>query len=95
MHAARSGPDIAFWDTTGKTLNLPVYALFGGWHNERIRVSHNPWDPAIESMAECTSTLIAECAFDPLQSDIAFLQRRLSRGGGRSARSTQSTRSGW
>jgi L-alanine-DL-glutamate epimerase-like enolase superfamily enzyme len=38
-HAAKSAIDIAMWDALGRTLNLPVTALLGGY-TDRLRVSH-------------------------------------------------------
>src|SRR4029453_15323188 len=36
---AKSGIDIAVWDALGRSLDLPVTDLLGGW-TDRMRVSH-------------------------------------------------------
>ncbi len=50
--SAVAGIELALWDILGKSLNVPVYRLFGGAYRTKIRVYLNGWtggatDPAI------------------------------------------------
>ncbi len=41
--SAVAGVELALWDILGKSLNVPVYRLFGGPYRNRIRVYVNGW----------------------------------------------------
>ena len=57
--AVLSAFDIAFWDTIGKRLDLPVYALLGGMVNAQVPIYHHPWH-SDGSYAEQTRQLVAD-----------------------------------
>lgn len=83
---AMSGIEIAIWDIIGKFLKIPIYNLFGGRYNDKIRVylSGTPWPPhqsindhftlVDEAIREGGFTAYKERATHGLKKDVALVK---------------------
>jgi galactonate dehydratase len=73
INAALSAIDVALWDIAGKHYGVPVHALLGGRHRDKVRMCALTLGGSIDETIDLVKTAVAEghtaVKIDPLPSD--------------------------
>ena len=80
---AKAAVETALWDIKGKTLEVPVYSLLGGWRRKSIPVNHSisygtpeeMAEQALEHIANGFRTLKVYCGRETPESDLERIRQ--------------------
>ena len=74
LNAAISGIDFALWDITAKSLNVPVYKLFGGPTRDKVWIYGKPRGNSAEEMAERAIAEREKYGFTAIKTFLPFVE---------------------